>query len=154
MTEHLQLAKTIITQLHERGLFIVTVESCTGGGLANCLTNIPGSSDCIKDSFITYSNEAKIALGVSKDWLDAHGPYNQETSIEMAEVGIRKSIKADIGVGITGQIVEGGISIVYVAVKFAEKLIANKLELEAGERPAVKEKIINNALLIILEVLQ
>ena len=57
-------AERLIALLAARNLYISTVESCTGGALVNAITSISGASDVLKDSYITYSNEAKIALGV------------------------------------------------------------------------------------------
>src|SRR5262245_43291953 len=104
ITKTLALAKKVITTLKKSRLFITTVESCTGGGLVYYLTNISGASDVLRDSFVTYSNEAKLALGVPKCIINKYSVYSAETAKAMAEAGLRKSTKADVCVAITGSI--------------------------------------------------
>ena len=74
----------IIRLLKEKGLYISTMESCTGGGLVNALTNIEGSSEVLKYSAVTYSNEFKIKMGVSSEVIDKYSVYSIETANEMA----------------------------------------------------------------------
>ena len=64
---------------------IAFMESCTGGYLANQITNISGASDVLKVSAVTYSNEYKIKFGVSKNIIEKFTVYSQETAIEMAK---------------------------------------------------------------------
>ncbi len=99
-----------VTQQAEQlaGLFLktstklVTAESCTGGGLAEILTRIPGSSAWFERGFVTYSNESKNELlSVSRDTLDQYGAVSNETAIAMAE-GALKNSHADYSVSITG----------------------------------------------------
>ena len=98
------LAAKVVQELRRRKLFITTVESCTGGGLANAITNIPGASDVIKAGFITYSNEQKIILGVPAELIKRYTVYSSEVAETMAEVGLRTAARSDVGVGITGSI--------------------------------------------------
>lgn len=92
----------ILEELKSKGLTLSTAESCTGGGLANRITNIPGSSEVFLGGIVAYSNELKIKLlGVSKTILERHGAVSKETAQEMA-AGIREKTRSDIGVGITG----------------------------------------------------
>jgi len=80
----------------------VTAESCTGGGLAEILTRIPGSSSWFERGFITYSNESKQEmLDVTSDTLQQHGAVSEETAIAMAEGAIKNS-HAEYSVAITG----------------------------------------------------
>jgi nicotinamide-nucleotide amidase len=81
---------------------LVTAESCTGGGLAEILTRIPGSSAWFERGFVTYSNESKHEmLSVSLDTLEQFGAVSEETAREMAKGAVENS-KADFGVAITG----------------------------------------------------
>ena len=57
----------IVEKLRKLGKTIATMESCTGGAVANEITNIPGASEILKFSAVTYSNEYKIKMGVSED---------------------------------------------------------------------------------------
>ena len=81
---------------------LVTAESCTGGGLAEILTRIPGSSTWFERGFVTYSNESKNELlSVPIDTLEQFGAVSEETAIAMAE-GALKTSRADYSVAITG----------------------------------------------------
>lgn len=87
--------------LKARGLTLATMESCTGGLLASRITDIPGSSEYFKGGIVAYASEAKIAHGVSRDIIEAHGAVSAETAAAMAKAA-RARLNADIGVGITG----------------------------------------------------
>lgn len=87
--------------LTEKGLTLATMESCTGGLLANTITDIPGSSNYFKGGLVAYTNEAKIAYGVDATLIATHGAISPEVAGDMAEVA-RLRLGADIGVGITG----------------------------------------------------
>jgi nicotinamide-nucleotide amidase len=87
--------------LLEKGLTLATMESCTGGLLANTITDVPGSSNYFKGGLVAYTNEAKISYGVDATLLAQHGAISPEVAGDMAEVA-RLRLGADIGVGITG----------------------------------------------------
>lgn len=93
----------VILELTNRGETIATMESCTGGGVANAITNIEGASTVLKFSAVTYSNEYKIKMGVSEEVINKYSVYSMETAHEMA-FNISKFAGADIGVGITGKL--------------------------------------------------
>jgi len=95
--------KQIINRLEKQNKTISTMESCTGGGLVNAITNIEGASNVIKFSAVTYSNEFKIKMGVSKDVIDKYSVYSIETAIEMSK-NISKFTNSDYGIGITGKL--------------------------------------------------
>lgn len=154
---NLSLAERLVSELTTKGLYITTVESCTGGALAYYITNIPGASGIMKDAFVTYSNEAKIALGVPREVIERYTVYSQETAIAMAETGLKKSIRADVSVGITGSISRADPNNpnstpgeIYFAVKYSDKTVAKKLNITAERRFEVKQKIIEETLLTIL----
>ena len=62
--------KRIIKELTKRGETIATMESCTGGGVADAITSIEGASEVLKFSAVTYSNEGKMKMGVPKEVID------------------------------------------------------------------------------------
>lgn len=93
----------IVNVLIEKKLTIATMESCTGGGIANEITSISGASAVIKESYVTYCNEAKIKCGVPAEVIDKYTVYSKETAVEMAKAA-KKLASSDIGVGITGQL--------------------------------------------------
>lgn len=101
---------------------ISTMESCTGGGVANAITNIPDSSLVLKFSAVTYSNEFKIKMGVSSDIIDTYSVYSMETAMEMSR-NISEFAFSNYGVGITGKLnridknnLYGDDSTVYISI--------------------------------------
>ena len=95
-------AYRLITEtLIEKGLTVTTMESCTGGLIASFLTDTEGASAALRGAFVTYSNEAKVRLGVPAETIGTYGVYSPETAAAMAET-CRKISRADIGIGVTG----------------------------------------------------
>ena len=93
----------IVNKLIEKNLTIATMESCTGGGIANEITNISGASAVIKESYVTYCNEAKIKEGVPAEVIEKYTVYSSKTAQEMAKAAKRQA-KSNMAVGITGQL--------------------------------------------------
>lgn len=92
----------LVRLLKERQQTLAVAESCTGGGLANRITNVPGASAVFLGGFITYSNAMKQKfLGVSAETLAAHGAVSESVAREMAE-GARHRTGADFVLAITG----------------------------------------------------
>jgi nicotinamide-nucleotide amidase len=87
---------------------LATAESCTGGGLAAAITDVPGSSDIFDRGFVTYSNAAKRELlGVAEATLAAHGAVSEPVAQEMA-VGALARSAATLAIAITGIAGPGG----------------------------------------------
>lgn len=95
--------KDVVNLLIEKKMTIATMESCTGGFVASSITDIDGSSNVLKFSAVTYSNEYKIKMGVSKETIDKYSVYSINVAREMAK-NISNFANSDIGVGITGKI--------------------------------------------------
>ena len=93
----------IIKKLTEDSKTIATMESCTGGAVANAITNVEGASLVFKFGAVTYSNEYKIKLGVNPKVIEQYSVYSMETAIEMSK-NIANFANADIGIGVTGKI--------------------------------------------------
>ena len=89
--------------LKEKNKYVSTMESCTGGGLVNAITNIPGASEILKFSAVTYSNEFKIKMGVPKETIDTYSVYSMETAIDMSKK-ISEFTNSNYGIGITGKL--------------------------------------------------
>ena len=88
--------------LTERGLKLAIAESCTGGLIADRITNVPGSSKYFERGIVAYSNEAKIQiLGVPEELIKNHGAVSREVAEAMAK-GVREISGADIGISTTG----------------------------------------------------
>ena len=95
--------KDVVNLLIEKKMTIATMESYTGGFVVSSITDIDGSSNVLKFSAVTYSNEYKIKMGVSKEVIDKYSVYSINVAREMAKK-ISDFANSDIGVGITGKI--------------------------------------------------
>lgn len=95
--------RDVVNLLIEKKMTIATMESCTGGFVASSITDIDGSSSVLKFSAVTYSNEYKIKMGVSKEVIDKYSVYSMNVARKMAKK-ISDFANSDIGVGITGKI--------------------------------------------------
>ncbi len=101
-------AADILVAARARGIRIATAESCTGGMIAAALTDIPGSSDVFDRGFVTYSNDAKVAMvGVQAATLAAFGAVSEQIAAEMAE-GALTGAHASLAVAVTGIAGPGG----------------------------------------------
>nr|WP_136251705.1 nicotinamide-nucleotide amidohydrolase family protein [Ningiella ruwaisensis] len=97
-----ELAERLGSLLNTTHSTVCTIESCTGGGLAFAITDVPGSSAWINQSWVTYSNEAKSQLvGVKSETLKHFGAVSQEVVTEMAQGGQERA-NADYAVAISG----------------------------------------------------
>lgn len=95
--------KELVELLINNNKTIATMESCTGGGVANAITNIEGASEILKFSAVTYSNEYKIKMGVAREIIDKYSVYSMETAKEMSK-NISLFTNSNYGVGITGKL--------------------------------------------------
>ena len=95
--------KDVVEELRKQKKTISTMESCSGGYIVNEITNIEGASEVLKFSAVTYSNEFKIKMGVSKEIIDKYTVYSIETAKEMSRV-ISNYTNSDFGIGITGKL--------------------------------------------------
>jgi nicotinamide-nucleotide amidase len=103
-------ASALLDTYRRAHLRIVTAESCTGGLVSACLTDIAGSSDVVDRGFVTYANEAKIEmLGVPAGMLERHGAVSPHVVRAMVEGALGRS-RADVAVAVTGIAGPGGAS--------------------------------------------
>jgi len=123
------LEEKIAAAMTEKKLTIAVAESCTGGLIADRLTDVSGSSVYFERGLVTYSNEAKIQLlGVPADILEKHGAVSEETARAMAE-GVRKLAGTNLGLsstgiaGPTGGTKEKPVGTVYIALTDGEKTV-------------------------------
>lgn len=93
--------EAITRALIRAGRTITTMESCTCGTAASLLTDTEGASAVMKGAFITYSNEAKIRMGVDADIIETYGVYSPQTAAAMARAAAQ-AYGADLALGITG----------------------------------------------------
>lgn len=151
--------KKVILELIKRGETIATMESCTGGGVANAITNIEGASEVLKYSAVTYSNEYKIKMGVKEEVIDKYSVYSMETAHEMA-LNISKFAHSSFGVGITGKLNRadennnyGKDNEVFVSIYYKEKYYDMKIGVDKKTRKQNKEVIIDRIIEKIGEIL-
>jgi nicotinamide-nucleotide amidase len=144
------LADVVLAACRKKGLKIAVAESCTGGMLGERLTAIPGSSDVFLGGVIAYDNAVKREiLGVSDADLEEHGAVSEEVATAMA-ASVKKMLKADIGIGITGVAGPGGgtaakpVGMVWVALD-SEDQKARCLRL-FGTREEVRQRASQAAL--------
>lgn len=103
-----ELASRVIEIFREKGLSLALAESCTGGMIAETITNVAGASDIFYGSAVTYVNGAKEhILGVARGTLEKHGAVSSECAEEMA-CGARSVYGADVAMSVTGIAGPGG----------------------------------------------
>jgi competence/damage-inducible protein CinA-like protein len=96
------IEEVVVNRLTELRKTLALAESCTGGLLANRITNVPGASLVLLEGFVTYSNDAKIrSVGVPEDLITTYGAVSEPVARAMAE-GAAVKTGADFGIGITG----------------------------------------------------
>lgn len=139
-----ELCQKIVEKLKKQNKTIAFMESCTGGFLANCITNISGASNVLKVSLITYSSAYKEKFGVDKNIIEKYTVYSSEVARQMAKK-ISEFAKSDIGVGITGEL---GNTInkepkIYYAIYLVQekKYIEKVVQVKERERSSMKEEL-------------
>jgi len=150
--DYLALAVEAGQALLAAGLRAVTAESCTGGGLAAALTDVPGSSQWFERGYVTYSNAAKIQeLGVDRGVLEQHGAVSVEVVRQMA-AGALQASGTDVVVAITGVAgpdggtLEKPVGLVYLACGRRGRPLQVVRELFAGDRAEVRSAAVAEAL--------
>jgi len=153
---------SIVNELISLGKTISTMESCTGGYVANNITNINGSSEVFKFGAVTYSNLFKVKMGVSSDIIDKYSVYSMNTADCMAKA-IVNFTDSDYGVGITGKLnredvnnLYGEDNIVFISVydKCLDKFYHKDIRVDCKERVLVKEDILDEVILLIKECIK
>lgn len=155
--ELIAMAEKIITTAREKKIRLVTAESCTGGMISGCLTEIAGSSDVFDRGFISYSYDAKMAqLDVERKTIADFGAVSAETALEMA-VGALRSSHADISIAVTGIAGPGGgtaekpVGLVYIGFANGRKVRTDSLKNNfTGDRSDVRLATLRKS----LEILQ
>lgn len=139
---------------------ISTMESCTGGGVVNSITNIEGASEVLKFSAVTYSNEYKIKMGVSKSVIDKYSVYSTETAMEISKT-ISNYANSDYGVGITGKLnrvdinnLYGKDNVVYISIydRNNNKFYNTKIEVLKESRELNKQLVIDEVVNQMLKI--
>lgn len=139
-----------------RGRTLVTAESCTGGGIGQALTAVPGSSQVYKGGIISYTNWVKHnLLGVDQGLLDQVGAVSAPVAEAMA-AGARKALDADTAVSVTGLAGPGGdefgnpVGTVFIGYSDEKTTLSRKFCFP-GDREAVRSQAVRAALELVLE---
>ena len=146
-----ELEEVLGRLLSERRLTLAVAESCTGGLIADRLTDTSGSSAYFERGVIAYSNVSKTSLlGVAPELIEKHGAVSREVALAMA-AGVRAIASTDIGLattgiaGPTGGTVDKPVGLVWVA--YADRERSRALRFTFGEgRRRVKERASQAAL--------
>jgi nicotinamide-nucleotide amidase len=146
-----QLNTLVVQLLTERKQTLVLAESCTGGYMANRITDVPGASAVFLCGLVTYSNDAKQKLlGVRAETLAQHGAVSEATAREMAE-GARARFNADYAMAVTGIAGPGGgtpekpVGTVFIALASAKHtFVLNPIN--RFDRPTFKQVTCHQAL--------
>lgn len=143
--------KNLVERLIKEKKKVATMESCTGGGVADAITSVEGASEIIGFSAVTYSNEAKVLMGVSPNVIKRFSVYSMETADEMS-LNICTMSGSDYGIGITGKLNRvdvnnpyGEDNVVFISVydKQNDLFYNSKIEATLGSRAENKKLVIN-----------
>jgi nicotinamide-nucleotide amidase len=153
----LSLADQLGQQLSKRGQMLALAESCTGGWIAQSVTEIAGSSVWFDRGFVTYSNVAKTAmLGVRESTLQQYGAVSSQTASEMV-AGALKFSDADMALAVTGIAGPGGgtaekpVGLVFIAWQTRGQPCRCLEQHFEGDRHAVRRQTVQKALQCLLD---
>lgn len=151
-------ATVVVERLAAEAKTVATAESLTGGMICAALTSVPGSSQVVMGSVVSYANEVKRnQLSVSADLLESEGPVSEAVAIEMAK-GVRDSLSAAFGVAVTGIAGPTGeepgkpVGTVWIAVASEAACKSYRYKFE-GSRDQVRLQTSDKALQHLLECL-
>ena len=155
----MDMIEKLVHELTEKKLTISFMESASGGGLANAVTNVEGASEVLGFSAVTYSNEFKIKMGVPQEVILKYTVYSMETAREMAR-SIKEFSHSSIGVGVTGKLnrvdkynLYGDDNVVFVAVFYQGQFHEYSYRAKEKSRKENKEDLILFIAERILEIL-
>ncbi|KPK40705.1 MAG: damage-inducible protein CinA [Gammaproteobacteria bacterium SG8_47] len=150
--ELVTLAERVGAALRDAGWCVAIAESCTGGWIAKCLTDVAGSSGWLECGLVTYSNRSKRALlGVEEQTLRRHGAVSEQAAAQMAR-GVLAASAADASVAVTGIAGPSGgspekpVGTVWLAWARREGNVLTASHHFAGDRDAVRRHSVGAAL--------
>jgi nicotinamide-nucleotide amidase len=150
--ELFELARQLGRLLKSREKKIATAESCTGGWIAQVITEAPGSSAWFDRGFVTYSNAAKMQmLGVKLETLDKYGAVSAQTAIEMANGALAHS-DADCAIAVTGiagpdgGTAEKPVGTVFIAWAYKNQDVKVAVKKFTGDRHQIRRQTVKIAL--------
>lgn len=147
----ISLAERLVELMKARGLTCATAESCTGGGVGQALTAVPGASGVFLGGVVSYANSVKEeVLGVPSEVLKTAGAVSGECAEAMA-AGARRLLKADVAVSVTGIAGPGGgsaekpVGLVWFGIATAQG-VRSERAIFCGDRETVRAKAVVHAL--------
>jgi nicotinamide-nucleotide amidase len=156
----LVLASELLAACDARGWHLASAESCTGGLIVGCLTEIAGSSSVVERGYVTYDNRAKQeVLGVPAVLLQRVGAVSEEVARAMAE-GARERAGVDVAIAVTGIAGPGGatptkpVGLVHMAVAVRDQPTLHAVEIFPGDRSAVRLATVDAALALALRAIR
>jgi nicotinamide-nucleotide amidase len=145
--------------LISRNLTLAIAESCTGGLIANRVTNVSGSSKYFELGVVSYSNDSKIELlNVPLKIIESFGAVSSETAIAMA-TGVKELAKSNLGLGVTGiagptgGTTEKPVGLVFIALTTEETVNSHKFNF-SGSRLEIKTQTADAGLKIVIDHLE
>jgi nicotinamide-nucleotide amidase len=150
--ELIELAQQLGSLLKPKAKKIATAESCTGGWIAQVITEIPGSSAWFDRGFVTYSNAAKVQmLAVSPETLEQYGAVSVQTATAMA-LGALAHSDADCAIAVTGIAGPGGgtaekpVGTVFIAWAYKNQALKVVQKQFVGNRHEIRKQTVRIAL--------
>lgn len=152
----LDLARRLLGACARRGWHLSTAESCTGGLIIACLTEIPGSSNVVERGYVTYDNCAKTEmLGVPAALFERVGAVSEEVARAMAEGALARA-NVDLAIAVTGIAGPGGatpskpVGLVHLAVATRDRTTLHARDVFPGDRAAIRLASVDAALRLAL----
>ena len=136
--------KDVVKKLIETKTTVATAESITGGLISKLITDVPGSSNILKESFVVYSNEAKInILGVDAEIINKYGVVSKEVARDMV-VRLKLLTGRDLCISTTGNAGptvcdDKPVGRVYVGIDYLDEVQVFELNL-SGDRCEIRGK--------------
>ena len=153
----IEQAERLLALCRAKSVRVATAESCTGGLIAACLTEIAGSSDVVDRGFVTYANEAKRdLLGVPDELLMRVGAVSEEVARAMAEGALTRS-DAALAVAVTGIAGPGGgtaakpVGLVHHVCAGRDGAILHRRVVYPGDRGTVRLATVATALDMLID---
>jgi nicotinamide-nucleotide amidase len=141
-----ELSLELAACLREQQLTITTAESCTGGGIAQAITDVPGSSQWFSHGFVTYSNTAKQQLiNVPPSLIQNHGAVSQEV-VEAMAAGALNIASSDLAIAVSGVAGPGGgtpkkpVGTVWIAWLRQNQPVTSQIFLFSGDRKNIRNQ--------------
>lgn len=143
----IDINEKLVLKLIEKNITVAAAESCTGGLLSSAFVDVPGSSDIFLEGVVTYSNDAKVRLGVDSSALKDYGAVSEQVALQMAKA-VKNRAGSMVGISTTGIAGPGGgsaekpVGLVYTAIVTDNSENVYKLNL-SGDRSSVRRQTVD-----------